>query len=438
MASSATPAPEVSLTANVRTITGYTAGGKLHWEMSDIFQGGYCSAASGNTCTPIEYISGVPLVGEFSGLTVLTVALWTAPSPTTVLGFSQGSLIATEWLRNNDGKWNAPSPEDLSFVLVANPLRKYGGVRPAYDIDDPTPDTSYNVLDIAIEYDGVADLPDNLFNLLALANALAGSTYVHINGYEDVDLENSEKLVWKEGNTTYVLIRNKNLPLLEPLREQGLDAVADFLNAPLKAIIDSAYDRDYAGLVDPDDHAAALQQFSSPDATAHATAAQKAADPSSAEEESPAQESHQQESAEQPSNQQEPTQESPEQSGTDLPDPGNSEISANPEPSEPTAEEPTAASEPAERAADTETTSSSTEADEAAEEDFAIPSDPVSAEDDTTADAESPDSNADTESETGSDSDETDSPRGGEADGPDSGSAASTSESGSTSGSSTE
>ncbi|MCB0949834.1 MAG: PE-PPE domain-containing protein, partial [Mycobacterium sp.] len=231
--------------------------------MNEIFQGEYCSASSGNKCTPVQYMSGVPLVGEFSGLTALTVALWVAPSPTTVLGFSQGSLIATEWLRRNAGKTGAPSPDDVSFVLVANPLRKYGGVRPVYDIDEPTPDTGYDVLDIAIEYDGVADFPDNPFNLLALANALAGSQYVHIYGYDDVSLENAEKLVWKVGNTTYVLIRNPNIPLLQPLRDLGLGMLADSLNGPLKAIIDSAYDRNYPGLVAPRAHSSALQQVSS-------------------------------------------------------------------------------------------------------------------------------------------------------------------------------
>ena len=255
-------APEATSAANVRTITGYTADGELHWEMSEIFQGGYCSASSGNICEPVEYLSGVPLVGEFSGLTVLTVALWSAPSPTTVLGFSQGALIATEWLRRNNTNWLAPSSKDLSFVLVANPLRKYGGVRPAYEIDDPTPATRYQVLDITIEYDGVSDFPDYPSNLLAVANALAGSYYIHIGGYEHVDLENAEKLVWKEGNTTYVLIRSQNIPLLEPLRALGLDPVADALNAPLKALIDFGYNRRYSGLVRPDAHDSVLQQFS--------------------------------------------------------------------------------------------------------------------------------------------------------------------------------
>ncbi|PRC50376.1 PE-PPE domain-containing protein, partial [Mycobacterium sp. ITM-2017-0098] len=95
-----------------------------------------------------------------------------------------------------------------------------------------------------------ADFPDDLLNFLAVANALAGFQYVHIFGYADVDLENDEKLTWVDGNTTYVLIRRENIPLLEPLRILGLTELADSLNAPLKAIIDKAYNRDYPGLVE--------------------------------------------------------------------------------------------------------------------------------------------------------------------------------------------
>ena len=266
-AACAITAPNVMLTANVLTVTGYTAGGTLHFDMSEMFQGAYCSESSGNTCTPVRYLSGLPVVGEADGLRALTSAIRTAQAPTTVVGFSQGALISSAWLEDNAGKAGAPAPEDLSFVLVANPLRKYGGVRPVYDLGDTTPESDYSVLDIAIEYDGAADFPDDPFNLLALANAFAGFQYVHIYRYDDVDLENSEKLVWQDGNTTYVLIRSQNIPLLEPLRILGLNELADRLNDPLKAIIDSAYDRDYPGLIDPESHDDVLQQFSVQDDT---------------------------------------------------------------------------------------------------------------------------------------------------------------------------
>ena len=261
-ASSAFVSPNVNLAANVLTVTGYTSLGSLEWDMADMLQGGFCSQASGNTCDEVEYLSGVPNIGESSGLWALRAALATTAPPTMVVGFSQGAMIATEWmLEYGETAWS-PSPADLSFVLMANPQRKYGGVRPVYDIEDPTPaDNAYRVLDIAMEYDGAADVPDNLFNLLAVANAIAGFQHIHIDGYDDVDLDSSEKLVWIDGNTTYVLIRSQNIPLLQPLRNIGLDALADALNDPLKRIIDSAYDRDYVGLVDEDLHDDVLAEF---------------------------------------------------------------------------------------------------------------------------------------------------------------------------------
>ena len=261
-ASSAFVSPNVNLAANVLTVTGYTSLGSLDWDMADMLQGGFCSQASGNTCDEVEYLSGVPNIGESSGLWALRAALATTAPPTMVVGFSQGAMIATEWmLEYGETAW-APTPADLSFVLMANPQRKYGGVRSVYDIEDPTPaDNAYRVLDIAMEYDGAADVPDNLFNLLAVANAIAGFQHIHIDGYDDVDLDSSEKLVWIDGNTTYVLIRSQNIPLLQPLRNIGLDALADALNDPLKRIIDSAYDRDYVGLVDEDLHDDVLAEF---------------------------------------------------------------------------------------------------------------------------------------------------------------------------------
>lgn len=244
--------PPYALAANVLTVTGYTAAGTLEWDMSKVFQGGYCDADSGNTCTPVPYLSGLPQVGEYDGLRALRSAIRSSTGETIVMGYSQGALIAADWIEQHRGRAGSPSPENLSFVLLGNALRKYGGVRPIYDIDPPTPHSDYHVTDIALEYDGAADFPDNPFNLLALANAFAGFQYVHIYGYDDVDLDVADKLVWIDGNTTYVLIRSQNLPLLEPLRRLGLDDLADRLNGPLKEIVDSAYDRDYPGLVDPE------------------------------------------------------------------------------------------------------------------------------------------------------------------------------------------
>ncbi|VEG55136.1 nicotinate-mononucleotide:5, 6-dimethylbenzimidazole phosphoribosyltransferase CobT [Mycolicibacterium aurum] len=255
--------PTYTLTANVLTLNGYTFGGAIDGDMENIFNGAYCSEQSGNSCSEVRYLDGAPEVpAEITGLIALQWALATTPPPTTVLGYSQGATIASNWIKQNAGSVFAPSPDNLSFVLAANPQRKYGGIRSDLGIDTPTPDSQYSVVDIAIEYDGAADFPDNPLNILAVANALAGFQYVHIFGYADVDLETAEKLTWVDGNTTYVLIRSENIPLLQPLRLLGLTELADSLNAPLKAIIDKAYDRNYPGLVESATTGSVAQQLS--------------------------------------------------------------------------------------------------------------------------------------------------------------------------------
>lgn len=52
-----------------------------------------------------------------------------------------------------------------------------------------------------------------------------------------------DNVVTHKGNTTTILVPTQNLPLLQPLRDLGLNDLADKLNAPLKRIVDSAYTR---------------------------------------------------------------------------------------------------------------------------------------------------------------------------------------------------
>jgi hypothetical protein len=161
--------------------------------------------------------------------------------PLIVFGYSQGARVASQWLEEHAGAADAPSPDQLSFVLIGNPSRKHGGAHVIWG--QITPDTQYQVLDVARQYDLAADRPDHP-NLLALMNAYAGLVQLH-GHYEDVDIYAPTNYVWTEGNTTYVLVPTENLPILEGLRKLGLNDLADKLNGPMKAKIEQAYDRSY-------------------------------------------------------------------------------------------------------------------------------------------------------------------------------------------------
>jgi hypothetical protein len=232
----AAAAPISMLPENARVLTlSLLPGGN-----DDDLRGEVCSG--GRTCSSVPY----PYLLRAEGVELLDQAI-RQPLPTPeqphqiVFGYSQGARVAADWIAQHAGTEDAPSPEHLSFVLIGNPGRKYGGAHVGWG--QTVPDSDYQILDVARQYDMAADMPDR-FNLLALANVLAGFMFIHAD-YEEVDLYDPRNYVWKEGNTTYVFIPTENLPLLEPLRWLGLTGIADALNGPLKAIVEDAYDRSY-------------------------------------------------------------------------------------------------------------------------------------------------------------------------------------------------
>lgn len=175
-----------------------------------------------------------------------------------VFGFSQGAVVAS--------KYKAQNPDvGTTYILVENPTRPNGGVMsrfaglyiPIMDLtfSDATPENGDTTIDIARQYDGWADFPTYPLNLLATANAVMGIALVH--GKTQTQLQASDLAEAAEtgdgsmyyqqrGNTTYYLVRTDDLPLLAPVRAVSPE-LADALDPPLRAIIETGYDRtDYS------------------------------------------------------------------------------------------------------------------------------------------------------------------------------------------------
>jgi len=180
-----------------------------------------------------------------------------------VYGFSQSATIATLEKRALAAEYAYGDGPDVTFTLTANGNRPNGGFLargPAgvtipwfltfagTTFSGPTPtDTQYATVDIAAEYDGWSDFPENPLNLLADANALMGITYLHLEGvYQDTGLTDPGVIDQGQyGDTSYYLISTPILPLLMPLENIPVigHALADTLDAPLRVIVESAYDR---------------------------------------------------------------------------------------------------------------------------------------------------------------------------------------------------
>ncbi|TPG35758.1 PE-PPE domain-containing protein [Mycobacterium hodleri] len=215
-------------------------------------QGSMCQ--SPNTCTAINY----PVYSIPAGVTELNNDIKKSTSnpinPTTIVyGYSQGAQVAEQWVKKYANDPTAPSPDNLTFVLLANETRAYGGslVEPAKALGlnpalvEMWPQSQYQVIDVARQYEGTADYPNNpssRYYWLAVMNSTAGVFLLH-GDYSDIDLNDPANAVYTEGNITYVTVPTQNLPMLEGLRTIGLTDLADSLNAQLKPQVEQAYNR---------------------------------------------------------------------------------------------------------------------------------------------------------------------------------------------------
>ena len=238
------------------------------WEgsMEDELQGSLCQAP--NSCRRVDQFLWDP-----SGLATIDATIDATPGTKVVFSYSEGARSVTRWMNKHAGDADAPSPDELSFVMIGNPTRLYGG-----SDSDVMPQTQYQVIDITRQYDMASDFPDNPLNLIALLNSLAAFTVIHTD-YENVDMHDEANIVWKEGNITYVFVPTENLPLLEPLRQLGLTTLADALNEPLKKIVERGYDRSYLPAPEEEGNAAQSAPSSAPVSDPAWQAAERKAEP---------------------------------------------------------------------------------------------------------------------------------------------------------------
>ncbi|HZN81002.1 MAG TPA: PE-PPE domain-containing protein [Mycobacterium sp.] len=201
-----------------------------------------------------------------------------------IFGYSQSGAIASiekqrlaDQLSEEDQQW-------VEWVVTGNVSRPNGGLNVRLPITlpivefpygPPTPtDTDMLTTDIALKWDIIADAPLYPLNLLAMFNALVGGPGFGINhgtypnpagdpptglvggytqeewqaimdnpqGYADAnpDVVNVQTF----GDTTYITVAPRVLPLLVPLHTIGLGFVADLIEPALRVIVEeTGYNR---------------------------------------------------------------------------------------------------------------------------------------------------------------------------------------------------
>lgn len=176
----------------------------------------------GNVVKKLDYPANFSADSIDQGVEALDKAVHTIAGPKLVFAHSQGAQVVSRWLRR------VTSVPELSFLLIGNPLRKYGGYiigRPEVGGQTglPTPnDSPYPVTDITMQYDGWSDWPGDKANAIAKLNAAVGKNKRHCYGYLTADPDDPNRKVHQENTTTYVLLPGKpNIPVPQKWIEEA-------------------------------------------------------------------------------------------------------------------------------------------------------------------------------------------------------------------------
>jgi PE-PPE domain len=222
------------------------------------------SIANGNTVVNLNYFNDfITEVCVTDGAKVLNNALTSSSGEVIVMAHSLGSVCCCYWLANY-APTTTVSPENVSFILLGNSVRPYGGWCYYYNwfqnVTVPT-DTPFTVKDFARQYDGWADFPPaapgsaiemTSVTYSGIANAYAGQGSVHPN-YIYASLTNPNNVSYSVGNITYIWEQTFPVPAIGSINAQGqyvdilgLQVTASTFNSQderLRPLIEKAYKR---------------------------------------------------------------------------------------------------------------------------------------------------------------------------------------------------
>jgi hypothetical protein len=200
--------------------------------------------------------------------------------PYLVEGISQSAQIAVE---EKIQLMQAGQHPDVTFLVLGDPNRPDGGIderfaglyTPGLGMGDLTgaepTDAGIPTIDIANQYDPVADYPQFPINPVADLNALLGVIYAHgaygggifpevipalwplsspasapLTGpfADEYVLGSTETVKQIDGDTTFYFVPTTELPLLDPLRSLGVpESVLNIFQPALQVVVEAGYDR---------------------------------------------------------------------------------------------------------------------------------------------------------------------------------------------------
>lgn len=191
---------------------------------------------------------------------IKTPAYYVGGNKVIVFGYSQSATIIAMEKQNLADDPNAPLPSQLEFVVVGSLNNPDGGLftrLPGFVIlglgvtfEPAMPNDGYKTTSYVREFEGLADLPDNPLNLLALGNALVGAAVLHPD-YRSVDPDDPSNITLPstDPNSVYVLMPTARLPILMIFDGVVPEPILAGLDPILRWGVNLGYDRTTAANV---------------------------------------------------------------------------------------------------------------------------------------------------------------------------------------------
>jgi hypothetical protein len=177
-------------------------------------------------------------------------------TPVTVLGYSQGAIVASLEMSKLQAEGVPTGPNSpVSFVIIGDPMNPNGGFWERFvGLQVPslgmtfygaTPSNAYPTQIYTIEYDSYADFPQYPLDILSDLNVLASENhfYYHVLTTQQLNSEAIQLPTSGPTTTTYYMIPATSLPLLNPIRGIPFigNPVADLLQPDLTYLVNLGY-----------------------------------------------------------------------------------------------------------------------------------------------------------------------------------------------------
>jgi hypothetical protein len=245
----ATPSPTF-INVVSRYLTGFTLPAGVNPIAVTTAEGLYPFTGVKDLTLDISLARGVTSLNN-----AINLAIHPGAGSVAVFGVSQSAIIASMEMPKLVAEGFQPS--QINFTLVGNESNPNGGVLVRFPgvsvaslgitFGTATPSNDFPTTIWTLEYDGFADFPQYPIDFLADLNAFAGIEFVHGTYGTLSPTQVSSAITLPQSGaptmTTYMMIPNANLPLLDPLRAIPVigNPLADLVQPDLRYLVNWGY-----------------------------------------------------------------------------------------------------------------------------------------------------------------------------------------------------